>query len=486
MENATVPLAIRWDSDGVPAGPRLWSRVLRGEVFRGNAASFLLENAQRYGDLVLFRAFGRPVLQFNHPELVQEMLVRDAVHHQRNPVMQRSKDVLGEGLLTSEEPLHMRQRRLAQPAFHRQRVSAYGEVIARSTLAMTEAWPDGERLDIRAQMMRLALEIVGKTLFDTEMQQDFDKIAAAADAFQSFLPLAWLPLSRWLQASPLPSMRRIRRGREELDSLIYRMIRERRADPRDRGDLLSMLMAAEDTESVEATEESGPGDVGRFGAGGEARDADSRMSDRQVRDECITVLLAGHETTANALSFALWLLAQHPKIQEEMAEECVRVLGTRVPTAADYPALTMAQQVFAEAMRLYPPVWVTARMAVEDYAYRGFTIRKGTILIAPQFAVHRDARFFPEPERFDPSRFSVEAKAMRPRMAYFPFGAGGRQCIGEGLAWMEGTLALAVMMRGWKVRPVEGASRTIALAPSVTLRPRGPVMLRVDRRGQIR
>ena len=425
---------------------------------------FMLANAQRYGDLVSFRALGRTVLQFNHPELVQEMLVRDASHHHRNLVMQRSKDILGEGLLTSEEPLHMRQRRLAQPAFHRQRISAYGEVIAQATTTMTQKWPSGEVLDVRAEMLLLALRIVGKTLFDTELEQDVEKIAAAADAFQSYLPLAWLPFSRVLQASPLPSMRRIRRGREELDELIYRMIRERRADPRDRGDLLSMLISSVDTEGAE------PGGVA------------ASMSDTQVRDECLTVMLAGHETTANALSFVLWLLAQHPAIQDELAAETAHVLQGRSPTAADYPELKLAEQVFAEALRLYPPVWVTARTAAESYEYRGMKIKQGTILVASQFAVHRDPRFFAEPLKFDPSRFTAEAKALRPRMAYFPFGAGSRQCIGEGLAWMEGTLSLAAMIQEWRVVALEGAPRSIALAPSVTLRPKGPVRLRVERR----
>jgi cytochrome P450 len=408
---------------------------------------------------------GQPVLQFNHPELVQEMLVRDGLHHHRNRVLQRSKYILGEGLLTSEEPLHMRQRRLAQPAFHRERTSAYGEVIAQATVAMTRAWRDGETLDVREAMLALALRIVGKTLFDTDLEQDVRKISEAADSFQNFLPLAWLPFSKALQVSPLPSMRRIRRGRAGLDELIYGMIRERRADPRDRGDLLSMLMA-----SVDAEEEGGTPGVG------------ARMSDTQVRDECITVLLAGHETTANALSFSLWLLAQHPEVQEAVAEESARVLGGRAPTAADYPQLTLAERVFAESLRLYPPVWVTARTAAESYSYRGMTIEKGTVLVAPQFVVHRDTRFFADPLKFDPSRFTAEAKALRPRMAYFPFGAGNRQCIGEGLAWMEGTLALAAMLQEWRVRPLEGAPRTIALAPSVSLRPRGPVMLRVERR----
>jgi cytochrome P450 len=463
MEAFNHPPDIHWKSQGrAPEGPALWPRLLRPSQRQENVAQFLLSNARSYGDLVSFNMLGRTVLQFNHPELVQEMLVRDAPHHHRNLVMQRSKSILGEGLLTSEEPLHMRQRRLAQPAFHRERIAAYGAVISQATLAMTGAWDDGAVMDVSEEMMRWALRIVGRTLFDTELKQDEAKVAAAADAFQNFLPLAWLPFSRVLEASPLPTMRRIRRGRRELDELIYRMIAERRADPRDRGDLLSMLMASVDTE------------------GGDGQKV--RMSDKQVRDECVTVLLAGHETTANAMSFALWLLAQHVETQEALAAECAGVLEGRAPVAADYPKLVLAERVFAEALRLYPPVWVTARMAAESYAYRGMTIAKGTILLAPQFAVQRDPRFYAEPLRFDPSRFTPEAKALRPKMAYFPFGAGGRQCIGEGLAWMEGVLGLAAMLQEWRVTPLEGADETIAVSPSVTLRPRGPVRLRVERR----
>jgi cytochrome P450 len=443
------------------AGPSFLPRLLRGDVFRENAAEFLLSNAKTYGDLVTFKALGRTVLQFNHPELVQEMLVRDAQYHHRNLVMQRSKAVLGEGLLTSEEPLHMRQRRLAQPAFHRQRIAVYGEVIALQTERMTEGWPSGATMDVRGEMLLLALRIVGKTLFDTDVEQDVDKISAAVDSFQGFLPLAFLPFSSTLQRLPVPAMRRIRRGREELDALIYRMIAERRADPADRGDLLSMLLTSQEVED-----------------GGTV----ARMSDVQVRDECLTVLLAGHETTANALSFALWLLAENEGVQEELAAECRRVLGGRTPAAADYAQLGLGERVFAEALRLYPPVWVTARTAAESYMYRGMQITKGTILIAPQFAVHRDPRWWDEPEVFDPGRFTAEAKAGRPKMAYFPFGAGGRQCIGEGLAWMEGTLALAAMMQSWRVARGEDGSGEIRIDPSVSLRPKGAVRLRVERR----
>jgi cytochrome P450 len=371
--------------------------------------------------------------------------------------------VLGNGLLTSEEPLHMRQRRLAQPAFHRQRIAAYGETITHYTKLMTEGWRSGAVVDVHQEMLLLALRIVGKTLFDTEVEGEVHKIAAAVDSFMGFLPLAFLPFPELIQRLPIPAMRRIRKGREGLDELIYRMIRERRTDPGDRGDLLSMLLAATDAEE---------GDAGKV----------ARMSNEQVRDECLTILLAGHETTANALSFALRLLAGHAEIQNRVAEEADRVLGGRAASAEDFGNLKYAEQVFAEALRLYPPVWVTARTAAEDYVYRGVPIAKGTILVAPQYAVHRDARWWPDPERFDPTRFTPTAKAARPKMAYFPFAAGSRQCIGEGLAWMEGVLALASIFQNWRLTPAPGHDGAIQIEPSISLRPKGAVPILVERR----
>lgn len=454
---------IRWRAPGRPAGPSFVPRVVSGELFRESAIDYLQHNAERYGDLVMFRAVGREVVQFNHPELIGDMLVRNERLHRRNLVMQRSKVILGEGLLTSEEPLHLRQRRLAQPAFHRARIHAFGEVIAQATALTALGWQEGGVVDVHAEMLLLALRIVGRTLFSMDFEQDVEPIANAVDAFQSFLPLAFLPFPQLLQQLPVESMRRIRRGRAYLDRLIYRVIAERRADPTDRGDLLSMLLASVNSE--DATD-----------------GAEARMSDRQVRDECLTVLLAGHETTANALSFLLWQLARDPELQETLADEAKRVLNGRLPSADDYPQLPFAEQVVAEGLRLYPPVWVTSRMAGEDYEYRGMQIRKGAFLLAPQIVAHRDPRFWEEPLRFDPSRFTKEAKAARPKLAYFPFGAGSRQCIGEGLAWMEGVLALAVLAQQWRfVLPV-GAEAALLLKPSVTLRPKGPVRLRLERR----
>ncbi len=468
-DTATAPRIEIDTRSGMPVGPKFWPRLLRGDVFRSNGADFLRANAVEFGDLVYFQNFGVRLLQCNHPELIQEMLVRDAGHHHRGLVMQRSRMVLGEGLLTSEEPLHMRQRRLAQPAFHRERIAAYGEVIGEFARRMTGQWTEAGVVEVHSEMLLLALRIVGKTLFDTNVEQEVESIAEAVDAFMGFLPLAFLPMSHLIQQLPLPLMRRIRRGQERLDTLFYRMIAERRASPEDRGDLLSMLLMATDEESQEQ---------------GYAE----RMTDRQVRDECLTVLLAGHETTANALTFALWLLATHPEVQQRAAAEAQQVLknpsqdSLRGVSSEDYGRLPYLGQVFAEAMRLYPPVWVTARTAAEEYLWRGIRVQRGTILIAPQYAVHRDERWYPEPDRFDPERFTAVAKAARPRLAYFPFAAGSRQCIGEGLARMEGVLILATILADWELTPESGAGTAIAVQPAITLRPAGPVKLVVRRR----
>jgi cytochrome P450 len=447
-----------------PPGPSFLPRLLTGKIFRQNATGYITECARRYGDIVHYTAIGRHVYQINHPALIEDFFLKDAAKHHRGIVIKRSVAVLGQGLLTSEEPLHMRQRRLAQPAFHRGRIAGYADTIGQQALAMTSRWKAGATIDAREEMLAIALRIVGKCLFDLNVESDAEvkKISSAVDAFMGFLPLAFLPFSETIQKLPLPRMRRIRKGIEELNELIYGMIAQRRGDSTDRGDLLSMLMAAVDTEAVK----------------GEA----ATMSDTQLHDECVTVLLAGHETTANALSFALWLLARHPEVQQAVSDEARAVLGDRAPAAEDYAKLKYTTQVFAETLRLYPPVWVTARTCNEPYEIAGYKIAKGSILIAPQFVVHRDAQWFPDPLRFDPSRFAEEKKSGRPRYSFFPFAGGSRQCIGEGLAWMEGVFVLAVVARDWRLSLPVGAAEEIAYDPAISLRPKSGVPLVMERR----
>lgn len=422
----------------------------------------MLQNARRYGDLVHYVALGRNVYQINHPALIARYFLEDSHFHHRNLVMQSGRQVLGDGLLTSEEPLHMRQRRLAQPAFLRDRIAAYAEVIGAKTVDMMEQWKTNSVIDLHPQMLELALRIVGKCLFDLDAVEDVGAIASAVEAFTSFIPLSFLPFSRQIQRLPIPSMRRLRDGKLHLNTMIYRMIAERRSDPTDRGDLLSMLLNATDPEDSSA--------------------ASNKMTDQQLHDECVTVILAGHETTANALSFALHLLAHHPDVQERLQEEAAEVLGSRTPVADDYAKLGYATQIFAETMRLYPPVWTTARTCAVEYEIAGFRIPVGASVLAPQYAVHRDPRWWSEPDKFDPERFTPAGKAGRPRYAYFPFAGGSRQCIAEGLAWMEGTLVLATIARDWKLTPLPGSSSIPDLNPAVSLRPKRGVRLHLARR----
>ncbi len=440
-------------------------RLLRGEPFKQNSAEFMLATAQRYGDLVHYRVLGQSIYQINHPALIADFFLKDAPYHHRNLVMQSAREVLGHGLLTSEEPMHMRQRRLAQPAFLRERIAGYAEVIGGQTLKLTADWQSGSLTDLHPQMLTLALHIVGKCLFDLDTLDDIAAIASAVDSFMSFLPLSFLPFSKQIQQLPIPAMRRLQRGKAHLDQLIYGMIAERRRDSQDRGDLLSMLLNATDPE----------GDP-------QANGPSKSMSDQQLHDECVTVILAGHETTANALSFALHLIAHHPEVQERLHQEAAAILGDRAPTSADYARLPYATQVFAEAMRLFPPVWVTARTCSVAYQIAGYDIPVGATLLAPQYAVHRDPRFYADPSSFDPERFTPEQKAARPRFAYFPFAGGSRQCIAEGLAWMEGTLVLAVIARDWLLTPPADSPQTPKLNPAVSLRPAHGIPLKITRR----
>ena len=458
----TEPRILRSRDSAYPAGPQLWARLLTAKGLWENPIDTLTENARRYGDLVHFRGLEGHVYQFNHPALIQELLTENEKRNRRVLVMQRARSFLGDGLLTSEEPLHMRQRRMAAPAFHRQRITAYAAAIADFAAEVTGRWEPGVR-DMHPEMLLIALRIVGKTLFNID---DEAEALAITDAFNALrgvpTPPMWIPavVLETLQKVPFGPMLRVRRGMERIDAIIYGMIAERRSEPGDRGDLLSMLLEATDTEESEG------------------RDASGHMTDKLVRDECLTIILAGHETTANVLSFAMWVLAGYPEVQEELHEEAVRVLEGRRPGAEDYAQLRYAYMVFAEVMRLYPTVWVIGRSAgPEAYEFRGFTIPPGATLLAPQMVVHRDPRFWDEPERFNPMRFAEDWK--RPRYAYFPFGGGSRQCIGEALAWMDGVFTLATVAREWRLGRVPGGPEKLPMVASINLRPTkgAPVVL---------
>jgi cytochrome P450 len=437
-----------------PPGPTIAGRIAAGTLFNIDSPAFYRQNADRYGDVCSFLTpNGFRQFQFNHPDTIADMLVRDAQHHLRGVVLRRARGILGDGLLTSEEPIHLRQRRLAQPAFHRARVAHYGTEIVRLTQEMLAAWPsEPGSIEAHAEMVRLTLRITSRCLLGTDVHASVQTFVDSMQIFNDYLPFALLPGAALLERLPIGPMPRMKRALAALDELIFGMIRERRASGQPGDDLLGMLLEAED--------ESGS------------------MSDRQVRDEALTILLAGHETTANALTFALWNVAKYPAIQQKMRAEIEAVCGSRPPAAADFRSLSHIERVFAESMRLYPPAWVVARTAMRPYTMRtGEFIPKGAHLIASQLVVHHDPRWWPDPLRFDPDRFLDAAKAARPKFAYFPFGGGARYCIGEGFAWMEGVLMLAAVLQHCELRLPDPTVSTLPITPKFTIRPTDPVDL---------
>ncbi|HEX8687060.1 MAG TPA: cytochrome P450, partial [Pyrinomonadaceae bacterium] len=383
-----------------PAGNRFFGPVVSES--RRDPLGFMARLARDYGDLCTFRVGFDRVYFVNSPDGVREVLANHYEKFLKGRGGGRRRQLVGQGLLLSEGDLHRRQRRLAQPAFHRQRVAAYARVMVEYAEKTSARWRDGETLDVSGEMMRLTLAVVGKTLFDADVESDADEVGAAMTEVMNLFDYLMLPFSELLEKLPLPPQRRFLRARARLDAVIYRIIEARRREGRDRGDLLSTLLHAVDEE----------GD--RTG-----------MTDEQLRDEMMTLFLAGHETTANALTWAFLLLAQNPEAESRMHEELDRVLeGGRPPTAADYAALRYTEMAVSEAMRLYPPAWAVGRLALEDHEVGGFAIPRGSLVLLSQYVTHRDPRFFPDPERFDPERWTAEARGARPQFSFFPFGGG--------------------------------------------------------------
>ena len=442
-----------------PPGPRRRVPGAQMFAFRRDPLKFLTRLAREYGDVTTFRVGPQSFYFLNHPDHVKDLLVTSNDKFRKGRALERSKRLLGEGLLTGEGEHWRRQRRLAQPAFHRQRIQGYGRVMVEYAARASDTWREGETVDASAEMMRLTLSVVGKTLFDADVERDAGEVGEALTEIMELFGYLMLPFSELMEKFPvLPPVRRFRRARERLDRIIYRVIDERRRGREDRGDLLSMLLLAED-------EEGG-------GAG---------MSNEQVRDEAMTLFLAGHETTANLLAWTWYLLSQHPEVEAKLHAELDAVLEAgRLPAVEDLPRLRYTEMVVAEVMRLYPPAWAVGRRAVEDHEFGGYCVPAGSLILVSQYVMHRDPRFFPDPERFDPERWTDEAKQARPQFSYFPFGGGPRRCIGEAFAWMEAALIIATLASRWRMRLAPG--RKVEAQPRITLRPAGGVPVTLERR----
>jgi cytochrome P450 len=420
---------------------------------------FMSRITQDYGDTVFFTLGPQKVYLLNHPDHIQEVLATHPYQFRKGLGLQVAKSLLGEGLLTSEGEFHMRQRRLAQPAFHKQRVNAYAKVMVDYGLQMRERWKEEETLDIHKEMMELTLAIVAKTLFGADLSREEIGLIGKSlhDAMVAFRFHMMVPFPQFMKALPLPVNIRFKKAVGQLDKMIYRIIGQHKEKKEDTGDLLSMLLGARDTETDGAA-----------------------MTDTQLRDECMTILLAGHETTANALSWTWYLLSQNPEVEAKWHRELDEVLGEKIPTLEDVPRLPFTEKVLSESMRVLPPAWALDYQAVVSTKIGDYEIPAKAAVIMSQYLVHKDPRYYAHPERFDPEHFTPEAKASRPRFAYFPFGGGPRQCIGEPFAWMEGILLLATLAQRWKFLLVPG--HPVEFYPAITLRPKYGIKMTFHKR----
>ncbi len=438
-----------------PPGPR--GHFLTGSLreFRRDLLGFITRGAAEFGDLVTFRLGPKRIVLINRPDLIEFVLTTGNRHFSaRTYIKKLLTPTLGTGLLTSEGDDWLRQRRLAQPAFHKNRINGYAASMVAYTERLLATWRDGETRDLHADMTRLTLEIVAKTLFDTEVEEEVNEVGEAVENLMGTFLRRFNAAVRFPAWVPTPVNLRTRANVRRLERIIYRIINERRQSGKDHGDLLSMLL--------------------------QAGDEQGSLTDKQLRDECMTLFLAGHETTANALAWTWYLLAQHAEVENELLAELDRVLGGRGPTLDDLPRLKYAEAVVTEAMRLYPPAWGFGRVVRDPVDLGGYRLLVGTTLWMCPWVTQRDGRYFEEPLAFRPGRWLGEQQKTLPRFAYFPFSGGPRVCIGNTFAMMEATLVVAAVAPRWEFRLAPG--HTTTPYASVTLRPEGGVWAVVRQR----
>jgi cytochrome P450 len=443
-----------------PPGPGTLETVALAVRFRNDPLGGTLWAFERYGDVVCWRFGPRRLYSIFRPEHIQHVLHDNHQNYVKGDLVERTKVLIGDGLFSSEGSTWRRQRRIIQPSFERRRVASLIPLITMATGAMLDEWSRyadrGTAFDLPAAMTGLTLDVIGRAFFGVDLRTEAAAVRDAlgvALAYVNRRAMAFFPMPVGV---PTPAALRFRRARQTLDGAVTRIIEARRArlDP-DAGDLMSLLLSARDPESGEA------------------------MSDVEIRDQVLTFVLAGHETTALALTWALYLLALHPDVDARLRDETRRVLADRAPTLEDLAHLPYARMVLDETLRLYPPIWAFVREAIADDRLDGYRIRAGSSVGVIPYVTHRHPSLWDQPDRFDPERFSPAAVATRPRYAYLPFSGGPRQCIGRDFALMEAQLALAMIVRDYRV----AVTSPTPIVPdiSITLRPRGPFAVTPER-----
>ncbi|MFF2456248.1 cytochrome P450 [Peribacillus simplex] len=445
-------------SNDSPKGPK--GRLITGHSneFTSDTLGFLTRLANEYGEVAKIR-FGpfQNVYFISNPDLIKQVLVTKQKSFLKSNDFQALKPLLGEGLLTSEKEIHMRQRRLIQPSFKKSHISNYAQDMIDITMNYISTWKNREERIITEDMMSLALGIISKTMFSLNLKEGYDELgepieASMRIAVKRMRTLLHLPL--WV---PTKNNREYKNSIQRLDTVIFNIIEKRRADSERHEDMLGILMDARDDED---------------GLG---------MTNQQVRDELMTIFLAGHETTANVLSWTLYLLSQHPEVETKLFNEIDNVIGDRNPTPGDYMKLTYTQNIINESMRIYPPGYIISRKVEEDVAIGGYHFKKGDMILLSQYVMHHKQEYFDNPESFNPERFENNFVKTLPQFAYFPFGGGARVCIGNHFAMMEAVLVLACIAQRYRIRLAPDHHEVKPL-PSITLRPKRGLRMVVEER----
>lgn len=433
-------------------GPR--GRFLLGHLpeLRRDPLEFLVSCARDYGDVARYRVLHVDACLLSHPDDIETVLHTNSQNFVKGRSLRASRALLGNGLLNSEGEVWRRQRRMVQPAFQRDRIAVHGSVIVDHTRRLIDAWRPGETLDVHQAMTRLTMQIITEALFGARVEREAEEVIAALHVFHEQYRAGLLLSAR----IPTPGNLRLKRAVRRLDGIIYRIIGERRADREETSDWLSLLLRAQD-------------------------DTGGRMTDRQLRDEVMTLFVAGHETLAASLSWTFYLLSEHPAVEAKLAAEIEAVLGGRTPTVADLPQLKYAERVVKESLRLYPPAWALSRMALRDCTLGGYRVPAGASVTMSQWIVQRDPRYFDRPAEFDPDRWTDEFTQRLPRFAYFPFGGGPRVCIGASLALMEAVLIVATVVQCYRLTLAPGHS--VEMWPTLTLQPKHGMKMIVSDRG---
>ena len=479
-----------------PPGPayKLPGKLVR--QFLHDPINTLSTISQKYGDISYFKLGPKqPVYLLNNPDYIEKILIYDHRNFKKGKRLQAAKALLGEGLVTSEGDFHKHQRGIIQPIFHPKRIMEYSKIMTDYAVRFSDKWKDGETVDISQEMMQLTLAIICKSVLNYDVETEAKQVGKALTTVRNYSKRLQSPIGHVLDKIPiLPAPKGAREAKNELDSLIFKLISDRRDNAQSQGsdggkgynDLLSKLIDAREDSGLAGSTSS---NVRGAQSASSPTSSNGKMSDKQVRDEVMTIFIAGHETTANALTWTFYLLSQYPDVEKKLHDEIDSVLGvkdghggvaSKIPTSEDIAKLQYTEKVLREAMRVYPPVWTMGRYVENDYNVGEYTIPAGSSILMSQYVMHHDPRYYEAPEQFNPDRWTAEFKTQLPRFSYFPFGGGIRGCIGEPFAWMEGTLIIATISQRWKMRLASG--QRIKMDPAITLRPKYGMKMKLFQR----